>query len=479
MNKILSALAATAVAASAYASAGSVIDWPQGAVTDINVERSESSLIVTMNVHPDVFSKKANREVWLRPTIVADADTVYLDPVLISGRTRYYQHLRLDRDADQLTMLRAGSDEVYAYQSLVPFQPWMELSDVILLGDVDGCCGQNLDTMAAESLQSMDFRQKTLTPVMVYISPTKEIVKTRTVSGEAYIDFPVNQTQIFPDYRRNPAELAEIQRTIDQVRDDADVTITSLSFKGYASPEGPYAANERLARGRTEALIEYVRRLYAFPRSVMHSSWEAEDWAGLERRVSRMPSDELPDRDAILKVITDTSLTPDQRDAQLKKRFPQQYAYLLKNVYPSLRHSDYNVTYQIRNFTDVQEIAAIMATAPQKLSLDELFLYAKSLDKDSQEFREVMEVAVRMYPDDPEANLNAASTAVSFGDLDKARAYLVKAGGSPTAIYLSGVIEAKQGNYDAALPLLQSAAASGVAEAATLLDQLRDFGFIK
>ena len=89
---------------------------------------------------------------------------------------------------------------------------------------------------------------------MVYVSPTKEIVKTRNVSGEAFIDFPVGKSQILPDFRRNPAELAEIRRTIDEVRNDRDITITSLSFEGYASPEGPYATNERLGAVLGEAL---------------------------------------------------------------------------------------------------------------------------------------------------------------------------------------------------------------------------------
>ena len=56
------------------------------------------------------------------------------------------------------------------------------------------------------------------------------------------------------------------------------MTITSLSIKGYASPEGPYANNERLAKGRTEALVDYVRNLYSFPAGLATTSWEAEDW---------------------------------------------------------------------------------------------------------------------------------------------------------------------------------------------------------
>ncbi len=151
---------------------------------------------------------------------------------------------------------------------------------------------------------------------------------------------------------------------------------------------------------------------------------------------------------------------------------------MLANIYPALRHSDYTVNYVIRNYTDVVEIAEVMKTAPQKLSLEELFIYAQSLDKDSPEFREVMEVAVRMYPDDPVANLNAATTAVDHGEYDLARKYLQKAGDSAEALYTAGVLEAKEGNYDKAKILLQKASAGGIKDADRLLNDMLDWGFI-
>lgn len=470
MNKILATAATVLAAMSAQAASLTDGAWPAGSVTAVNIERSASALLVSMDIHTDFFTSASNRETWMQPAITAGADTLWLDPVVVAGRTRYYQHQRCLPLPENATMLRAGASEVFSYTAKVPYQDWMELSELIVTGRIDGCCGANRDRLGTESLKAMDYRDKTIVPVMVYVSPAKEFVKMRAVSGQAYIDFPVNETQIIPDYRRNPFELAEIMRTIDEVRNDRDITITDISFTGYASPEGSYELNEKLAKGRTEALIEYVRRLYKFPRDVMHSSWVAEDWSGLEKHLAGL---DIADRKEILAIVTDYSLAPDAREWRLKSSYPEQYAYLLVNVYPALRHSDYKVTYQVRNYVDAGEIGAIMATAPQKLSLDELFLYAKSLDKDSPEFREVMEVAVRMYPDDPEANLNAAATAVSFGDYNKAREYLRKAGSSPVATYTEGVIEAKQGNYSAAAVLLQEASRGGVAEAADLL------GFMK
>lgn len=64
------------------------------------------------------------------------------------------------------------------------------------------------------------------------------MVKMREMKGSAYIDFPVNRTEIHENYRSNYTELQKIRNTIDVVRNDADTRITSVFIKGYASPEG-------------------------------------------------------------------------------------------------------------------------------------------------------------------------------------------------------------------------------------------------
>lgn len=87
-----------------------------------------------------------------------------------------------------------------------------------------------------------------------FVSPAVEAVKNRAEEGRAYLDFPVNQTKIYPEYRRNPSELEKIKATVDVVKNDANTQITEIDITGYASPEGRYASNARLAQGRAEAL---------------------------------------------------------------------------------------------------------------------------------------------------------------------------------------------------------------------------------
>ena len=98
-------------------------------------------------------------------------------------------------------------------------------------------------------------------PARSLIRPQAEARKERHEEGRAYLDFPVNKTTLYPDYRNNPQELEKILRTINVVREDRNTTITHISIHGYASPEDTYEHNSYLAENRALMLKDYVCRL--------------------------------------------------------------------------------------------------------------------------------------------------------------------------------------------------------------------------
>ena len=192
--------------------------------------------------------------------------------------------------------------------------------------------------------------------------------------------------------------------------------------------------------------------------------YEPEDWAGLERRVE---ATDLADKADILAIIrADEPADWDAREARLKTlNGGESYRYLLKEIYPALRHSDYEVAYTIRPLS-VAEAKELIYTDPRQLSLDEMFQVARTYEAGGPEFNEVFEIAVRMYPDNPVANLNVACTMIELGRYDRAEAYLRKAGNLPEAIHARGVIAARQGRDAEARRLFEQARDAGVEAAA-------------
>ena len=347
----------------------------------------------------------------------------------------------------------------------------MDLSKLSLSAQSCGCCGEPI-AIADVPVIEIDLVPKnrpSFVPSFAFVQPKAELEKRREFKGQAYIDFPVNKTELYPDYRRNPQELKKILATIDSVRLDKDVTLKSMTIHGYASPEGSYANNVRLAQGRTATLKNYVLAQYSFPESLISTAYTPEDWAGLRKYVENST---IANRQGILDII-DSDMEPDPKNDAIRKRYPQQYAFLLKEVYPGLRHSDYTIDYNVKNFTDLNEIRELLQTNPGKLSLNEMFAATSAMEQGSEEYNHAFEVAVLLYPDNEDANLNAANIAMQAGNLEKAANYLKKAGNSPQAVYARGLLEVLRGNYSAAKPYLVDASLAGIAEAEKALEQIQ------
>lgn len=274
---------------------------------------------------------------------------------------------------------------------------------------------------------------------LAYIEPQAEKEKSRHLSGQAYLSFLVNKTDIRRDYRNNAVELSKVEETINVVRKDPNTTITHIDIHGYASPEGSFANNKRLAEGRAQAFKDYVQQLIDLPANIFSVASTPEDWEGLVSKI---------DHPAILD-IAKSDAEPDAKERLLKQRYPAQWKQLLADVFPTLRHSDYRVSYTIRPFT-VEEARDIIRTKPQQLSLNEMFLVANTYAPGSKDYDDVFETAVRLYPDDETANLNAAVIALRKDNLEAASRYLTKAGQSAEAQNARGVLAAKQGDYAAA-----------------------------
>ncbi len=462
----LTILLLSAAAASAIAAAPA-----RGLRADsLAIDRDGGYLTVDLDLNLEDLKVNSNRAKVITPRLVNGEDSIELRPLGLYGRRRFYYYERnfpntMIAGPEERVYRRSEAPDTVAYRAVLPWKEWMNGASLTLTTCEYGCChslvNQQVDTLGL-------FREFRFNPQWLFVRPKEEGPKTRALSGRAYIDFPVDQTIIYPDYRRNTTELGKIQATIDSVRGDKDVTITRVWLKGFASPESPYSHNTDLSIGRVRALKEHIQRLYHFAPGIIETDNEPEDWEGLRRFVE---GSNLEHKAEILALI-DSDMAPDPKEARIKKLYPAEYKFMLTQYYPALRHTDYRIDYNIRQFNDIEEIRRVFATEPSKLSLNELFVLANSYEPGSEPFNEVFATAVRMYPDDPVANLNAATTAMEKGDYPLAARYLEKAGDDPQSLYDRGILLALQGDYTAARPLLTRAAEAGIPQALDALAQL-------
>ena len=449
-------------------------DEIQVAKQSVTISENQMILVGMDLTIPADMEISSDRMLTLTPVLQAKDGSAnkVLPSVVVYGRRRAIINERegnVPKDAFEIINRQKDEAQTINYVARVPFEAWMNGSTLDLMADLCGCAN-HLQEEETATLMPVNLIRYSIVPHVAFVAPKVEEVKARAEEGKAYLDYPVNKTTIYPDYRRNPEELKKIIATIDLVKNDPNTRITEIDIVGYASPEGNYNSNDRLAQGRSEALKKYVQAQYRFDQDIIKVNSVPEDWQGLRNYVEKST---FTQKEEILSLLDNEQLSYDARELRLKTfESGKIYATLLNECYPALRHSDYTVRYVVRGFT-VDEAKQIITKRPQQLSLNEMFQVAQTYPSGSDEFNEVFEVAVRMYPDDPTANMNAAAIELQQGNWKQAERYLLKSDPQACATKNNeGVMYMMQGNLDKAEALFHQAKAQGSAEAVKNLEEI-------
>ena len=451
-------------------------------VKAVRVEREGNLLHVDLDFIFNDLKVKSARGIDLIPRLVTPEQTYNLPKVSLKGRDEYLSHERKAAimgfnpraelgDTYRVEKVSKKKNGVINYRYTLPYETWM--ADAALDMQYDNCgCG---DTELMKVVRLIDpvppVEEYIVIPYLVYIQPPGEEIKRREVHAECFLDFVVNQTVIRPSYMNNPKELAKIHDMIRDLKDDPNITVKRLDITGYASPEGSLANNQRLSEGRSRALANYLATRYDFPRNIYHISFGGENWGGLVKAVE---ASHMEYKNRILDIIEYTSSVSERKNRLKQLAGGVPYRYMLQTIYPSLRVAICKVDYNVKNF-DVEEAKAVILTRPQDLSLNEMFQVANTYQYGSQEFVDVFETAVRLFPKDEIANLNAAISALTRNDMVLAERYLNRIiPENYPAEYNNamGVLALLQGNYERAETYLQTAAAKGLEVAKQNLEEL-------
>ena len=336
--------------------------------------------------------------------------------------------------------------------------------------------GNDAQELITNDVSTEAKRLSAMSPFVAYIQPTVEVVKNRSEQYEAHLDFPVNKSVILTDFMNNHTELVNIHSMFDKIQNDKNLTIKGIGIEGFASPEGPLAFNEQLSKKRAEALKDYLVKNEKVSSKLYKVTFGGENWDGL---VKALKSSSMKDKETFLNIIKNTTDDAKRKQEIMRVGGGAPYRSMLKEIYPGLRKVNCKIDYTVVNF-DVEQGRIIIRENPKYLSLNEMYQVANSYPKGSKDFVNVFDIAVRMYPTDQVANLNAAAVALSQKDLNTAVKYMEKADHT-TAEFMNntGVYNFLNGDIQRAMAAFEQAAKLGNEAAQTNLKQLQQILNVK
>ena len=246
--------------------------------------------------------------------------------------------------------------------------------------------------------------------------------RVRAQKQEANIKFLVNQANLRKSELKNNSvtEFVEMLKKINADREGFN--LSNVEVQAYASPEGGFKFNDKLAGKRQNVSEKYVKDQLKKEKmnADIDAHYTAQDWDGFQRLVQ---ASNLQDKDVILRVLG-MYKDPEEREQQIRN-MSAAFRELADGILPELRRSRLIINYETIGRSDEQIQDQFNADAA-KLSADEL-LYLASLQDTQADQEKVYKKTAELYDKDYRAYNNLATIALSKGDKAAAASYLAKA----------------------------------------------------
>lgn len=281
------------------------------------------------------------------------------------------------------SVIRHKGDITYYYKQVVRPTAGMRKLNLCFDGTIQAVNGQSYALPASDTLtyfiSSMISLIDTTTVYRKQVISKYLVVNDRNQLGcRVNVVFRSGKSDVIDTLRDNRQQIANIRTLMDSLVNHNEFIVDSIVLTAASSPEGAYKLNEKLAERRAMSLKKYIISHFS-PRyaddkiygaadvpdslkamfdaaqddevrldlsKVLVTRWIGEDWDEFEyqlREDSVMRSN--PHCEKIIALARSVK-NPDQREAQIRAKYPTEYKYIFKNLYPNMR--SVNFKYDLR-----------------------------------------------------------------------------------------------------------------------------------
>ena len=340
----------------------------------------------------------------------------------VQGESATFQGEKV-RGNDQTISYQVGGR--YAMKSNFSYRPEMEQSELYLT--FDARVGNKTVKVPAVKvadgvLATSELYKRTLTSAQPALAQDafQRIISQKQ---DANVKFLINQANL----RRTELQNNSVQEFVRLLNDISNsqqsLRLNDVEVSAFASPDGGYQINDRLAGQRQDAAAAYVKQQMkkANATAPLDTKYTAEDWEGFQELVQ---ASNIQDKDVILRVLS-MYQDPEEREAQIKN-ISSAFRELADGILPQLRRARMTINYDVVGRDD-QQIKDQLTADASKLSVEELLYAATLYDNDPAKAEQAYKKAAELYPKDARAFNNMALMQYAKGNYAEAAEWLDKA----------------------------------------------------
>lgn len=419
-------------------------------VTPKPLETQAGVVSATVNgAFPEKYMKK-------KAVVTVTPELRYGDGKVVKGEAATFQGEKVMGN-DQVISYRMGGH--YTMKTAFAYNPEMQKSDMYLTFDARR--GKKVYNVPAVKVNygiiatSELYRQALTNGGGCLALDSFQRVKAK--KQEANIKFLINQANLRKSELKNNS-VGEFVKLLKEINKDREgLNLQNVEIQAYASPEGGFKFNDKLANKRQNVSEKYVRKEMksAGVEGNLDAHYTAQDWEGFQQLVQ---ASDIQDKDVILRVLS-MYKDPQEREQQIRN-MSEGFRELADAILPELRRSRLIIHYETIGRND-EQIKAQYNEDAAKLSADELLYYA-TLEEDAAKKEEIYAKTAQLYTNDYRPLNNLAVMAFNKSDEAKAKELLAqaitKSNNAAEANATLGLIALKNGNVAEAENLIAKAA---------------------
>ena len=419
-------------------------------VTPKPLETQAGVVSATVNgAFPEKYMKK-------KAVVTVTPELRFGDGKVVKGEAATFQGEKVMGN-DQVISYRMGGH--YTMKTAFAYNPEMQKSDMYLTFDARR--GKKVYNVPAVKVNygiiatSELYRQALTNGGGCLALDSFQRVKAK--KQEANIKFLINQANLRKSELKNNS-VGEFVKLLKEINKDREgLNLQNVEIQAYASPEGGFKFNDKLANKRQDVSEKYVRKEMksAGVEGNLDAHYTAQDWEGFQQLVQ---ASDIQDKDVILRVLS-MYKDPQEREQQIRN-MSEGFRELADAILPELRRARLTIHYETIGRND-EQIKAQYNEDAAKLSADELLYYA-TLEEDAAKKEEIYAKTAQLYTNDYRPLNNQAVMAFNRGDEAKAKELLAqaitKSNNAAEANATLGLIALKNGNVAEAENLIAKAA---------------------
>ena len=384
--------------------------------------------------------------------------------VAAQGNSATFQGEKVNGN-DQTISYKVGGR--YTMKTSFDYVPGMQKSDLYLTFDArKGAKKYNVPAVkvATGVIATSELYKRTLAQAQPAVA-TDAYQRINAQKQEANIKFLIGQANLRASELKNNS-VQEFVRLLQQINQDREkLNLKDIEVSAYASPDGGYDINEKLANKRQQTAQGYVQQQLKQTNNQganIDANYTAEDWEGFQELVK---ASNIQDKDVILRVLS-MYKDPEEREQQIRN-ISSAFRELADGILPQLRRSRMIINYETVGRSD-EQIQSQLATDATQLSVEEI-LYAAGLTDNQSAKETAYKTAAQVYPNDARAMSNLAALEYAKGNYKTAQEYIQKAlnvnANLPEAAANMGMLALQQGDIATAENYIAKATgANGLAE---------------